>query len=561
MGSIEKESSQEDSKDYEKTKFEMNILVCGNYDKENIENELEISKSVQGYEGNKYNKTGKHRTIPEWEYFFFDKDKNIGENTYSFIEDSILNKSNCKNLILFYTGLEVFTFENLLNFYDGKLANYHPNILIITKKDENIKLPNLKNLNNNFIRICKGDNIIEILINMIEIASFYNQLGDEIGYPKKLQKKSILDKDNFLATKYLFTLNILLCGKPGAGKSTLINQILGKEKSFSKIGNNSITKKIIKYIHEKYPITLYDTPGFETEDNISSVEKLIIQKNASLDEEKNRIHCIFYVLNRKSERGFLKKEYPFLLNLIKQKMDIFIITTHAESKENSEEYIEATKIYIHQNSNNMEEIKDLKKYIFPVELKNENNYKRFGLTDLFNSIYQKYKKEKVLFEINEKNMTEVNSKFLKGVLSEEGLKKKLTALSLRVKYNFKLLSSTVGNSTNAKTTMLTVSVIKIISNIYNHKITTEECLKIITQHGYTNELTNEDTLKRKIEKGFAHVFYFNGPASKEVNWISEFLIDLYNKDIDDDANYYLFLNNYRKALNEAIESLKNINDN
>lgn len=112
-------------------------------------------------------------------------------------------------------------------------------------------------------------------------------------------------------------------------------------------------------------------------------------------------------------------------------MDIFIITTHAESRENAEEYIEATKIYIQQNSNNMEEIKDLKKYIIPVELKNENNYKRFGLTDLFNSIYQKYKKEKVLFEINKKNITKVNSKFLKDMLSKEDLKKKINSIIIK----------------------------------------------------------------------------------------------------------------------------------
>lgn len=52
----------------------------------------------------------------------------------------------------------------------------------------------------------------------------------------------------------------------------------------------------------------------------------------------------------------------------------------------------------------------------------------------------------------------------------------MSALSKRVKVSFKLLASSLGNSSSVKTTSLSTSVIKIISKIYNHPITTEECL-------------------------------------------------------------------------------------
>ena len=133
-------------------------------------------------------------------------------------------------------------------------------------------------------------------------------------------------------------------------------------------------------------------------------------------------------------------------------------------------------------------------------------------------------------------------------------------MSLRVKSNFKLLAVTLGKSPNVKgTTMLAASVIKIISNIYNHKITTEECLKIINNKGYTNELVNEDTRGRWFEKLFA-VAYFNSPASKEVNYLADYLIGKYSEAIDNEEIYYKFLNDLREAINKAIDSLKEVND-
>ena len=110
------------------------------------------------------------------------------------------------------------------------------------------------------------------------------------------------------------------------------------------------------------------------------------------------------------------------------------------------------------------------------------------------------------------------------------------------------------------TTMLSNSVIKIISNIYNHKISTDESLEIIKYTGYTNEIESEDSFIRKIEKGFASIIYFNGPAAKEVDYIANYLINKYNREIDNDLIFYKFLNDYRIAINNAIDSFNEIND-
>jgi len=555
------EKPQEDTVYYEKVSFELNILVCGNYVEGIIAKDL---KGINEVVREKYKKSGTHNFIPEWKYLFFEKDKDIGENTASFIKNSIQRYNKFKNLIIFYSGFSDYSYENLLEYYDEKvLPNYHPGILIIAEQNENIILPpKLNKLNKGLIKISKEDDLIDIQIKIIQFATYYNQLGDDIGFPKKLNDRNLLEKDNYLMTKYLFTINILLCGRPGAGKGTLINRILGKERCYAKKGGDNTTSKIIKYIHEKYPLVLYDSPGLSTEEDIKKVRKLINQKNRTLNEEINRIHCVFYVLNKNSERGFLAGEYNFIVELIEQKMDIFIVTTHAESLDNSGEYIEATKLQILQNSKCNKNMENLEKYIYPVELKNEKNFVRFGMKKLFTDIHNGYANDKTLYEITQININEIQSKFLKDILTKENLITKLTALSLRIKSNFKLLAASLGTNASVKgTTMLSNSVIKIISNIYNKKITTNESLDIIRKNGYTNEIESEDSLRRKIEKSFASMFYFNGPASKEVDYIANYLIDKYNSEIDNDQNFYKFLNDFRIAINNAIDSLNKIDDN
>lgn len=76
-------------------------------------------------------------------------------------------------------------------------------------------------------------------------------------------------------------------------------------------------------------MVIYDTPGFEKEEDIERVKKIISEKNKSLIEEKNKIHCVLYCINTSAERTFISNEFSFIVELLNQNMDIFFIATHA----------------------------------------------------------------------------------------------------------------------------------------------------------------------------------------------------------------------------------------
>ena len=548
----------------ESVKFDLNILVCGNYVTANIEKELnenEIEKSKQ-YEGKPYFQKGIHKFIKGWKFYFFSQDSYIGENTFNFIKESITINKDYKNLILFFSGLNEFTYKNLIDFYDIDIEKvaYQPHILIITKEGEPFISQNLivKNLNKKLLKSIEIGNDIDICIHIIKVSSYYNQLGDEIGFPKNIINERLLEKDHELMIKYFFTFNILLCGKPGSGKSTLANRILGKERAYAGEGYTTLTFRITKYISDKYPIAIYDSPGFDEIEDIEKIKTLIKQKNESLNEEKNRIHCVFYVVNASAHRFIGGKEKEFLRSLLDQKMEVYFIITHSKTKDDVKNYLKDFEINLMQDFDK-DKADNLKKKIYPVEL--DEKYEKFGIKEIFTSLYNNYKKYKFSQTITSNNIGAFNSIFFDDIKTKDNLQKKLKALSIRVKINFKILAATLENSPNAKgATNLSTAVIKIISKIYNHILTTKDCLDYIKSKGFTDELNETDNLWRKIEKKFDSIFYVNGPAAKEVSSLASSLIKKYNLELDDEKKFYGILNCYNLSINYAIDSLKDIND-
>ena len=141
--------------------------------------------------------------------------------------------------------------------------------------------------------------------------------------------------------------NILIMGRSGVGKSTLLNKVLKKEVAKTK-DFDYCTKDIKSYESENVSgLRLWDTRGIEYKYNISDVFKDISEKIKALINEKNPdkyIHCIWFCI--KGEKGErLNKEIQDIIhnchNLYNiQKLPIILVFTNSYSTEESMEFID-----------------------------------------------------------------------------------------------------------------------------------------------------------------------------------------------------------------------------
>lgn len=126
----------------------------------------------------------------------------------------------------------------------------------------------------------------------------------------------------------LKTANIMVAGKTGTGKSTLLNAIFGEDVAKTGTGR-PVTEHIDEYKHDSIPIHIWDTVGLEldsakTRQSIDEIKKTIASKSESKDE-LDQIHAIWYCINSGSNRyegaelDFIKELYsigvPFTIVL------------------------------------------------------------------------------------------------------------------------------------------------------------------------------------------------------------------------------------------------------
>ena len=99
-------------------------------------------------------------------------------------------------------------------------------------------------------------------------------------------------------------LNILVAGKTGSGKSTLINALF-REKMATTGEGLPITQQLVRLTKSGVPLTLYDTKGLELtaqsqREVLNSLSDLIIEKRQG--DPKDKLHVVYYCLNASAAR-------------------------------------------------------------------------------------------------------------------------------------------------------------------------------------------------------------------------------------------------------------------
>ena len=143
--------------------------------------------------------------------------------------------------------------------------------------------------------------------------------------------------------KSLNTMNVVIVGKTGVGKSTLINSVFRENLAETGIGR-PVTKHMRKISKKGMPINIFDTKGFElgknAQDEVKEELNKIIEEGVKSKDVNKTIHCIWYCINAASNR-IEPEEIAWIKRLTEEnkiyQVPIIIVLTQSFSKKHASE--------------------------------------------------------------------------------------------------------------------------------------------------------------------------------------------------------------------------------
>ncbi|ETA79240.1 YcjF family protein [Youngiibacter fragilis] len=150
--------------------------------------------------------------------------------------------------------------------------------------------------------------------------------------------------------KKMDPINIMLIGKTGTGKSTLINNIFRENLARTGVGR-PITKHLKKLSKVGVPINLYDTRGLELDNEVQQeVRREIEQEMERLKETyggRDDIHVVWFCINAATNR--LEKFEEEWIRELTEEAPVIVVLTQSFDKKGSamfKDYIEGLSLGI-----------------------------------------------------------------------------------------------------------------------------------------------------------------------------------------------------------------------
>ena len=491
-----------------KKKLKMKIIISGNKIETQTLNIIlkDNKESFQSIDNNIHDDF-KMSEFSEYNWDIYELEEGfsekICEKIYKIIHKNFGIKESEKESVLIFFTEEDKDDTSLLEFFDEKNSYFHPFILFITsniKKDklyyQNFIRENEIDFDERNIEVFqKNDKNIQELIfkKLWKICRYYNEIGDDIKIPELKINDNQNEVNTQLDDKYL---NFFITGKPGAGKSTLINVICKEKKAKEKIGGGNMTTNIVKYFVGDSPIALVDTPGFNSRKDIEDLKENIKKKINDIYDLKEQIHGIFYIIDSKSTRILDEGEIILIKFILECQIPLFFLLNFSKYKRTKRNNYLDSLLEILEKENPKTEIT---KYVYLINLKNDYNGNIiFGLDKLFQDLYNFYLPYKI--DINGiKNKFFINDENLKIEKDDEIIEEfSKSFLFKNIKRKEDLLKNSKNNSTKLIYLFTFFSFLggfcPYIGGISTLQILL--CFLILREYGFkVNNIKKEDVLK------------------------------------------------------------------